>query len=125
MPAELLSVPGAAVGRCLVSLLSLVVAAGSVATHDRGPPGGIGDRSVSAWCGIVDLALVGHVYNSTTAATHRQCWLACQAQPRCSSVNYAYRNGQCDLNTATHNYTDDLSEGRGWMYTYSRMQVGL
>ena len=113
--------------RCLVSLLSLWTAACTVATQYPGGLNAVGtgcQSAASPWCSIVDRVLRGRAYNTTSAVSHRQCWQQCQAQARCSSVNYAYRGGDCQLNDATHKYTEDFSENSGWIYTYQRQQVG-
>ena len=116
---------------CLVSVLSLSLAAATVVAQypDKVSPGldpgGTGCQSaVSSWCAILGKILPDFDYVNVSADSHRHCWLQCQAQTRCSSVNYAYQDGQCQLNVAKHSYMDELSERPGWIYTYQRQQVG-
>ena len=77
------------------------------------------------WCCIIDFALTGNVYKTTNAKNQNLCHDACKAHPECMSSNYGSLIGLCELSSVTHyNYSGDLNERHGWIYTYTQLQVG-
>ena len=105
----------------LLLLLLLLPVLGSLAgyaLHSAGP---------AMWCGLLDWALAGHVYNVTEVRSHKLCWTACRQQLHCVSANFLAHGsqaGRCELNNATHSQEpNSLRAKSGWIYTYGHPKV--
>ena len=47
------------------------------------------------------MMLKGHAFNKIKVANWPQCIIACNAESRCQSLNYAIDKGMCELNSRT------------------------
>ncbi|XP_071798873.1 uncharacterized protein [Asterias amurensis] len=72
------------------------------------------------WCVVVDFVLTGNVYKNETFPRQKICKRACHTDPKCISINFQLRGGQCEFSSANHaNSSGGLSEKNGWIYIYN------
>ena len=77
------------------------------------------------WCVVVDFVLTGNVYKNETFPRQKICKRACHTDPKCISINFQLRGGQCEFSSANHaNSSGGLSEKTGWIYIYNSHKVG-
>ncbi|XP_071798874.1 uncharacterized protein [Asterias amurensis] len=102
----------------LVLLLTLVIVSVSNGTFD-----GLVKHTIEYtpfWCVVVDFVLTGNVYKNETFPTQKICKRACRTDPKCISINFQLRGGQCEFSSANHaNSSGGLSGKTGWIYIYN------
>ncbi|XP_071798869.1 uncharacterized protein [Asterias amurensis] len=102
----------------LVFLLTLVIISVSNGTFD-----GLVKHTIEStpfWCVVVDFVLTGNVYKNETFPRQKICKRACHTDPKCISINFQLRGGQCEFSSANHaNSSGGLSEKTGWIYIYN------
>ena len=76
------------------------------------------------WCVVIDSVLIGNVSNETFPR-QKICKRACHTDPKCISINFQLKGGQCEFSSANHaNSSGGLSEKNGWIYIYNSHKVG-
>ncbi|XP_071798872.1 uncharacterized protein [Asterias amurensis] len=102
----------------LVFLLTLVIISVSNGTFD-----GLVKHTIEStpfWCVVVDFVLTGNVYKNETFPRQKICKRACHTDPKCISINFQLRGGQCEFSGANHaNSSGGLSGKTGWIYIYN------